>query len=471
MKVQIVERLDDSSEKCITTFWVKDGVATCDNPRFFSHLMSSSGGAVTGLRGKRYLPTDAEGYLKALLHQYRGPYLFARSLEEDIAPNTGAAAPPPSGQSGTSRSSRVAAPAAEAQAPAPPPRSRKPTQQLVLDAVQLEALCGNLFRLAHALRGQTAASAQQECDTLITGLAGLMGLDRAGLLRRFADHEDVVSLRLHKPTRQSMSRIWEKIHRTWQGMLAAVEAGQIAELAPASAFIHESLGALIQIEPGDSPALILDPSPRVKPAGTTNAEHDRVWQVWGRVVLQKTPFSSALFDQLAAASGEYVDKAIRYIGEGKYTKAEAHLREALCYDPSQVDARLLLGEVLRRTDQLVAALVELNHSAEQVVVQGRLPPSPTTRTPAQARLGRAHMGIARCLLVTGYLPHAAAHLAAAAEQLDISARRGPGGGLSDIDVSRLVTEADEARVILGRISAWVPAPIPQHAPEDQGQST
>jgi len=415
MKVDIVEHLEDGTQRRIATFHWRDGELNCDNPVLWKHLMNSGGGVIIGARGKRYYPRDGVEYLRNLKFQFAGPYLHAQPLDEAVdleiptVPRVGSGGtltgswsapvppapvlerteePAPVARAVTGRSAtpivRPSTPAASRARELRKGQNVKEVREVregrdarefrkaretegELSREVLERICGGVFRLSSALRGIAIGLARDEADQLLKLLTELMQTDLEALKRAYESREEYLEMRYQPPSRVNYLRMWERLHRSWQTFLDVLEA-------------------------------------------------------------------------VYAQASESLKRSVGFFQQASLGQAEGEVRQALRIDPGSAEARLLLGDLLRRLDRVPEALAELQQGVELDLIGRRATQTGSERTAAHLRMARARMCIGRTLLGLGRVREAVDQFEKALEHLEDLTRKTLPEALEELERAQLREE-------------------------------
>lgn len=332
--------------------------------------------------------------------------------------------------------------------PAQPPQART----VEISEAQLRRLQVAALSIAHALRSLNAPAASEEVGRLIGVVSEVIGAPPEALLRRLEDHPELLSIRAAQHAGVAYPKLWDRMWRTWADALSAFEQGGASDAILPLAFMAEGLAALPRLrdawarEGGFAESL----SGRVE--GTAAEHRQDPWIHQGVDLLAQRPLSAATLQSLADRAEPRVARALDAISQGAYGEAEGHLRRALRLDPAHGEARLMLGEVLRRTDRADEARLESCHLLEEEAVRARLSTGPAGRLRSQVRVARARLCLARCNLLEAQLHRALGDLRLGMEHLEWSLRHASPDILTEADRAHLQDEAHRAWVLLDRLS-------------------
>ncbi len=443
MKVDIHEQLEDGTRRRIATFFWRGGEIQCDNPVLWKHLMNSNGGVIIGSRGKRYYPRDGADYLRNLRYQFAGPYLHAGPVEEEDGDVEEASAVPagePSESPGGDVSSLAtvkvaskwsAAPGSSARRHRASGRGRSGGRLLTdlrsgtvsaregnLSREDLEAVCGGVYRAAVAFRGLAYRVARAEMDGLLETLTRLTGVERGGMARTFEAREAYLELRYQPPSRQNYEKLWGRATRYWEMFLDVLERGEIGQALWPLYMTWEAMRCLPEHRVEWLGANGFEESRGVRPAGASAEGVLEAWERHGIGAFRKRGLSRSLLEEAFAGAESRFQAAVAAFRDADFSRAEAEARAALTIDPGLADARLLLGDILRRLDQPGPALVELQRAVELVTLQARADKGRIRDPGSLLRLARTRSCIGKTLLSEGRIRAAIGHLDRATDLLD-----------------------------------------------------
>ncbi len=440
MKVDIHEQLEDGSRRRIATFFLRGGEIQCDNPVLWKHLMNSNGGVIIGSRGKRYYPRDGIEYLRNLKYQFAGPYLHAGPVEEEewdreevTDPMVGAGraepdvsslttvktAPQPTRERGGGRPRRTGTGRVRERVLFSELRSRGAgSRDSRLSREDLEAVCGGVYRAAAAFRGLAYDVARVEMDDLLATLTRLVGVDRAETARAFESREAYLELCYQPPSRQNYEKLWARASRYWDTFLEVLETGDLEQALWPLFMTWEAMRCLPQHRAGWLRANEFEPVAAARPAGTSLEEVVEAWQTHGVGAFRKRGLSRTLLAATSSRAGSRFEAAVAAFREAAFGRSEAEVRAALSIDPGFVEARLALGDILRRLDQAGAALVELQRTVELETLRARGDKAQARDPASLLRLARTRLCIGKTLLSEGRVRTALSHLNRSADAFE-----------------------------------------------------
>jgi tetratricopeptide (TPR) repeat protein len=498
MKVDILEHLEDGTQRRVATFHWRDGELNCDNPVLWKHLMNSSGGVIIGARGKRFYPRDGVEYLRNLKYQFAGPYLYAQPPVETEGPEpvrgipgphpapamsgpltggtfssplagstltgrspvTAPVVPPPpeapeeppqpprgpAGRTPIGRGNPAARAPQPARKPAPSPSRPAPRNEpdpddenALLRQTQ-EAIFAGVFRLSAGLRGLAFNAARLEADQLLKLLAELVQIDFAALKRSYESREEYLELRYQPPSRLNYPKVWERINRTWQTVLEVLQAGDLANTLWPLFLVREGLATLPEHRSEWVQSSSLIPLPAEETAGAALADIARAWDEVGAPMFRRKGLTAGLLEEVHALAAEPLSRGVAAFQQASFGLAEAELRQALLIDPGQTEARLLLGDLLRRMDRVPESLGELQQTVELEHLSLRTPQAGIGRPSSYLRMARARACIGRALLGLGKVRDAAEQLEKGLETLDWLTRKNPMEVLEEPERAQLKDE-------------------------------
>ncbi len=468
MKVDILEHLADGTRRRIATFSWRGGEIECDNPLLWKHLMNSNGGVIIGARGKRFYPRDGAEYLRNLKYQFAGPYLHAGPVEEEDEVGPGgeggagvggggapvdvssletvkARVPGRSVRSRTSPSARGVRGESSSRR-AGRRRVRSATRSVrasesALSREDMEAVYGGVYRAALAVRGLGFQVARAEMEGLLETITRLAGVDRDDLLRAFQSRESYLELRYQPPSRQNYEKLWERARSHWQRFLEILEEGELEPALWPLFMVWEAMRCLPAHRAEWLTAQGFESRGETLPAAISFDEIQASWETHGLTAMRKKRLSCALLDEAFARADQPFQAAVEAFRDASFGRSEVEVRRALAIDPGFIDARLVLGDILRRLDQNAAALVELRHTVELELL--RLGSSAgRTRDPASwLRLARARTSLGKTLLGEGRIRAATHQLELGLESLE---RLGPEAFAGQDEEAARQVRAEEA---------------------------
>lgn len=542
MKVDILEQLEDGSQRRIATFEWRDGALSCDNPVLWRNLMNATGGVITGARGKRYSPEDGVEYLRSLRFHFAGPYLFAGpptelvtdpspARREPVSKTVGrdfsaatprASAPPPSpppappppapagaggyvksapipgtggvlGSVKPSASSSVGtgSPAARTAAPAsagptsagptsaasagptsagaaggsaraaassslntgsstpilnrntvgqrhqfadvrPEPSAkdagreqRKRAEEVAPGRDIQERLYGCIYRLLNAFRALALDVLVDEADAMMVLLSELARVDLEPIRRTMEADEDFKELRFLQGNRSNYPRAVDRLSRYIQKMMEPLTRGEVADsLGPLYA-LREGAAGLKQARDEWRIAHGMDYTVEKRAICTTAVELQEAWAELGLPAFRRRGLSTGLLEELFKSSLEPLRDGIKHFQSANLGEAENALRLALRQDPGNLEARLLLGDLLRRLDRYDDAVAELDRLIELEHLNMRSGGSGVPRSSTLLHLSRGRACMGRSLLSMGLLNPAVDQLERGLDALDQHQRRYP----------------------------------------------
>ncbi len=469
MKVDIHEHLEDGTSRRVATFFWRGEEIACDNPVLWKHLMNSNGGVIIGSRGKRYYPRDGAEYLRNLKYQFAGPYLHAGPVEEEegdrpdaarvVAGTSGATSsrdlssldtvktqqtkvrpdgtggpsrrPPPDRRAGPwSRSCRQGAGQGE---------GRKSGQADTLSRNDLETVCGGVYRASAALRGLGGDVARLETDRLLEAITQIAGVDRGELTRAFESREAYLELRYQPPSRQNYEKLWHRAGQYWMKFLDVLEAGEIETALWPLYMVREAMRCLPAHRTEWLAANDFEDYSGTYPAGTSPEDVEESWQVHGRAAFRKKGLSRVLLEEAFGRTPERFEAAVVAFREAEFGRSEAEARRALSIDPGFIDARLVLGDILRRLDQATASMVELQRTVELEVLRARAAKGRSPDATSLLRLARARVCIGKTFLSEGRIRSATAQLERGVDTFERMSR-GSSAGFQDEAATRQVRD-------------------------------
>ncbi len=383
MRVEIRELQENGHERTVAVFRYDGQVVTCDNAVLWNHLVQATGGAIVGTRGRRYTPHDGEDYLRNLRFQYRGPYLFAREVDED-----------PSQDDGRSGDNSVTELAVVVEIPED-------------SAERRAALDRSLFMLSvywGAGELKAAVEARESASRLLETEVG------HGTADAFVDED--LRIRLNR-ARYGVTpppvvpRLTHKVHREWNRLLHAMRSSEPRAALVACQLLGEHLRSLdLAMVPWAREGGIYVP-PEGECVGTRPGEVATAWQELTWTPDPEDPVG--FLDQAVRRSVRGLERATEAAPRGELHKAMVTLRQAVTYDPSNNEGRTLLGEVLLRMEH-PQAMVELHKALFIEQIHDGPGAHPQARLASMFRCIRLHRALARGFLVDGWVDGGRHHL-------------------------------------------------------------
>lgn len=310
---------------------------------------------------------------------------------------------------------------------------RPPLRAIELTPGDARRLDVSTLTLSHALRGLDRTAALGEARGLLDHLAQLVGGAPDRLRRAALQSEDYVTQASLQPSPVTYPKMWEKATRTFDEAAGALCQGDPTTALGQLAHLE---GLLALLGPHREPWAAAEGlgAPLVgRVEGTSVDTRRSAWLPWALEHLGAERPTPERLRQLHGAADDHAAAALRDLAEGAWGRAEQHLRRALLIDPAHGEARLVLGEVLRRLDRGEEARAEWSHLLESEPIRTRLSHGPTGRVTAHARLARTHLGLGRSLLGEARLGEARAQLIRASSHFDWTLRHAVAGTLGEED--------------------------------------
>jgi tetratricopeptide (TPR) repeat protein len=264
-----------------------------------------------------------------------------------------------------------------------------------------ERMGGAAWRLLQAVRGLSPALAREEADGLLKLLSAVAQVDFPALKRSFETREEYLEMRFQTPSRLNYARVWERIQRSLRQFLHTLQEGDLPAALWPLFLLREGLAAAPEHRTGFVNALLLPPQAGLSPCGTSPLELGQSWEKVALPAFRKEGFSVALFDKLIAGATGMLQKAAATFQAADFGTAENQLRVALLMDPAQLDARVLLGDLLRRLDRHDEALAELAGVIEQEYLTLKIGTSQSSSPESWQRIARTRGAAARLMLARG----------------------------------------------------------------------
>jgi hypothetical protein len=383
MHVEIRELQENGRERTVAVFRYDGQVVTCDNAVLWNHLVQATGGAIVGTRGRRFTPHDGEDYLRNLRFQYRGPYLFAREVQDDGAEGDA----PTEDNSVTELAVVVEIPEDTAE------------RRLALDRA--------LFMLSvywGAGELKAAAEARESASRLLESEAGYDTADA------FVDED--LRIRLNR-ARYGVTpppvvpRLTHKVNREWNRLLHASRSSEPRAAIVACQLMGEHMRSLDLALESWAEAEGLYVPPEGECVGMRPGEVATAWRELGWAADSEDPVG--FLDQAVRRSVRALERATETAPRGELHKAMVTLRQAVTYDPSNNEGRTLLGEVLLRMEH-PQAMVELHKALFIEQIHDGPGTHPQARLASMFRCIRLHRALARGFLMDGWVDGGRHHL-------------------------------------------------------------
>ena len=381
MRVEIRELREDGAERTVAVFRYDGQVVTCDNAVLWNHLVQATGGAIVGERGRRFTPHDGEEYLRNLRFQYRGPYLFARGVEEDDDSQ---------GLADTS----VTELAVVVEVPEQP-------------EARQAALARSLFMLSMYWGAGELRAALEARETVSRLLEAEVGHDTH---EAFVDED--LRIRLNR-ARYGVTpppvvpRLTQKVLREHNRLRHAMRRDEPRAALIACHLMGEHLRSMdLALAAWAEEEGVYAPT-EGECVGMRPGEVAAAWQ---ELSWQPDPEDPVGFLDLAVRrSVRALERATEAAPRGELHKAMISLRQAVTYDPSNNEGRTLLGEVLLRMEH-PQAMAELHKALFIEQIHDGPGTHPQTRLNSMFRRIRLHRALARGFLVDGWVDGGRHHL-------------------------------------------------------------
>lgn len=383
MRVEIRELQDDGRERTIAVFRYDGHVVTCDNAVLWNHLVQATGGVIVGTRGRRYTPHDGVDYLRNLRFQYRGPYLYAREVDEELARDDG-----PSEDNSVTELAVVV--------------------EIPEDSVERKnALDRSIFMLSVYWGAGELRAAVEARESASRLLETEVGHDTADA---FVDED--LRIRLNR-ARYGVTpppvvpRLTHKVNREWNRLLHAMRSAEPRAALVACQLMGEHMRSLdLAMESWGAEGGIYLP-PEGECIGMRPGEVAAAWQELGWTPDPEDPVG--FLDQAVRRSVRALERATETAPRGELHKAMVTLRQAVTYDPSNNEGRTLLGEVLLRMEH-PQAMAELHKALFIEQIHDGPGIHPQARLGSMFRRIRLHRALARGFLVDGWVDGGRHHL-------------------------------------------------------------
>lgn len=288
-----------------------------------------------------------------------------------------------------------------------------------------ERLYGCIYRLLNAFRALALDVLVDEADAMMVLLSELARVDLEQVRRTMEADEDFKELRFLQGNRTNYPRAVDRLSRYIQKMMEPLTKGEVADsLGPLYA-LREGAAGLKQARDEWRSSHGMDYGVERRAVCTTAVELQEAWAELGLPAFRRRGLSTALLEELFKSSLEPLRDAIKHFQSANLGEAESALRLALRQDPGNLEARLLLGDLLRRLDRLDDAVAELDRliELEHLNLRGGGSGVPRSSTLLHLARGRACMG--RVLLSMGLLNPAVDQLERGLDALDQHQRRYP----------------------------------------------
>lgn len=416
MHVEIHELQDDGSERVVAVFRCQGDHVSCDNPTIWNHLIQATGGTVVGERGRRFTPRDGEDYLHNLRYQYRGPYLYAREVEDDEV------------ASGSDSFPELVS-AERAVVVEIPEDARERTLALERSLFLLSVFWG-------ACEIDASIQAQESITRLLESEVGLTTTDAF-------DSEDL-RIRLNQARHgvtppPVVPRLAGKADREWQRLITALQADEKLE-----ALIHaQLLGEYLRTLGNQLHPWLDQIGMSVPPEGTTigvrAGEAETAWEELGWSGAEEGNDAMGFLDMASRRSDRALKRAERSAPRGELLKAMIALRQAVGYTPAINEGRTLLGEVLHRMEH-PRAESEIRKALYVETVRNNPSLPLQSRLRCMLHMVRQREALARCLLAAGQTAAARDELLEALYQLhEVLDHGGSGTGVSEEELRAVQT--------------------------------
>ncbi|MFM7203642.1 MAG: tetratricopeptide repeat protein [Myxococcota bacterium] len=256
-------------------------------------------------------------------------------------------------------------------------------------------------------------------------LSELARVDLEQIRRTMEADEDFKELRFFQGNRSNYPRAVDRLSRYIQKMMEPLTRGEVADsLGPLYA-LREGAAGLKQARDEWRNAHGMDYTVEKRAVCTTAVELQEAWAELGLPAFRRRGLSTGLLEELFKSSMEPLRDGIKHFQSANLGEAENALRLALRQDPGNLEARLLLGDLLRRLDRYGDAVAELDRLIELEHLNMRSGGSGVPRSSTLLHLSRGRACMGRSLLSMGLLNPAVDQLERGLDALDQHQRRYP----------------------------------------------
>lgn len=305
-----------------------------------------------------------------------------------------------------------------------PGRSRSSREEGFSRDLQ-ERLYGSVFRLVNAVRSLSLPVLLEEAELLQQLLAQQIQIDLGALKRSFEVQEEHQELRFLLTARANYPKAWERLGRYTFQFLEVLEQGELAEALRPLTFLHDGATGLIELRNDWRHSHSLPPIPYPLPFGTSALEMQESWGEVGMPAFRVKGLSVSLIEDIFRKAAEPLRTGVAHFQQADLGSAEASIREALRHDPGNLEARLILGDILRRLDRYDDAHSELDRVIELEHLSLRAGGSGAPKSSNFLHLARARTCLGRVMLATGRMQGAMDQLERGLDALEQHGRRFP----------------------------------------------
>lgn len=317
-----------------------------------------------------------------------------------------------------------------------------------IDRAMQERLYSSVYRLLNAVRILSLGVLIEETESLLSMLSDMAQLDLMALNKVVEAQEAHQELRFLLTTRGNYSKAWEKLGRYTHQFLEVIGRGELDEAMRPLIFLRDGALGMVELRQEWRVSHGLNISPNFPPYGTSPAELQDAWQDVGLPAFRRRGLSASLIDEIFRQSVEPMRSGIGYFQRADFGNAENALKSALRFDPGNLEARLVLGDILRRLDRYDEAAAELDRVIELETLNLRAGGSGLPRSSTFLHLSRARTSLGRALLGTGMLLPAIEQLERGLEALDQHGRRYPDDVLEQAVRTRVKQERQAIHRVL-----------------------
>lgn len=317
-----------------------------------------------------------------------------------------------------------------------------------IDRAMQERLYSSVYRLLNAVRVLALGVLIEETESLLSMLSDMAQLDLTALNKVVEAQEAHQELRFLLTTRGNYSKAWEKLGRFTHQFLEVIGRGELDEAMRPLIFLRDGALGMMELRQEWRISHGLNISPNFPPYGTSPSELQEAWLEVGLPAFRRRGLSASLIDEIFRQSVEPMRTGVAAFQQADFGNAETSLKAALRFDPGNLEARLVLGDILRRLDRYDEAAAELDRVIELEMLNLRAGGSGMPRSSTFLHLSRARTSLGRSLLGTGLLLAAIEQLERGLDALDQHGRRYPDDVLDQAVRSRVKQERQSIHRVL-----------------------